>query len=155
MIATWRIILAIFVLAAMFSTMVICTLGFPTTSTKLLCCFSLIYWCWYSYWCWLTSLMVPRVHVALRLRLNKLWKNLCWYLQVYGLVYIFLATIRKLNIVAWKRKNLKAFLDFILLVSFKFYFIISEDWLSISTKYYLFLWIYVVMIVKKKSIVVS
>jgi hypothetical protein len=51
--------------------------------------FALTYWCWYSYRYGLTTSMVARVHVALALWLKlKLWENLHWYLQVYGLVYI-------------------------------------------------------------------
>src|SRR4051812_20386258 len=76
-----RIFLAIFVPAASSSTMVICILGSPTTSTKLFGHFSLAYWCWYSYRCCLSTLMVARVHVALALRFkSKLWENLHWYL---------------------------------------------------------------------------
>jgi hypothetical protein len=38
-----------------------------------------------------------------------------------------------------------------LLVSFRRYFVIDEDSLCISTMYYLFQWIYMVLIVKKKK----
>jgi hypothetical protein len=97
LVATKRIILAIFVSAATFSTMIIRTLDSPAMSTKLFGYFSLSYWCWYSCRCWLTILMAARVYVALALRFKlKLWENHRWYLQVYGLVSI-LAAFRKVQ----------------------------------------------------------
>jgi hypothetical protein len=112
-----RIILAIFVSAAMSSTMLIRTLDSPATSTKLFDYFAPAYWCWYSCRYWLTTLMAAHVHIALALRLKlKLWKNLLWYLQIYGLISI-LGCLQKS--IYEDLKNL--------LVSFRLYFIIVKD----------------------------
>jgi hypothetical protein len=89
MVVARRIILAIFVPAAISSIMVIHILGSPTTSTRLFGLFSLEYWCWYSRRCRLIILMVVCVHVALALRLkSKIWEHLYWYLQVYGMIFV-------------------------------------------------------------------
>jgi hypothetical protein len=89
LVAVRKIILAVFFPAATSSTMVIRTLDSPAAAIKLSDYFVLTYWCWYSCRYRLTTSMATRVHVALALRLElKLWKNLRWYLQIYGLVSI-------------------------------------------------------------------
>jgi hypothetical protein len=50
--------------------MVIRTLGFSATLTRLFGFSSLEYWCWYSCQCGMIALMVACVHVALALRLK-------------------------------------------------------------------------------------
>jgi hypothetical protein len=54
---------------------------------------------------------------------------------------------KKYKIMSWKKKKFEDLED--LLVSFRFYFVIDEDSLCISTMYYLLLQIYMVLIVKK------
>jgi hypothetical protein len=55
----------------------------------------------------------------------------------------------KYKIISWKKKEFEDLKD--LLVPFRFYFIIAEDSLCISTMYHLLLYKYnVVLIVKKK-----
>jgi hypothetical protein len=98
LVAARRIILAVFVSTATSSTMMIHTLGSPATSIKLSGYFTLTYWCWYSCRCGLTTSMVARVYIALALRLKlKLWENIYWYLQVYGLVSILGCLFRKVQ----------------------------------------------------------
>jgi hypothetical protein len=112
MVATRRIILAVFIPAATFSTMVIRTLESPATSTRLFDLFSLEYWCWNSCRCWLIILMAACVYVALTLRLKfKLWNHLHWYLQVYDMIYTI---IFWLPIVLWKKMSLKRLACFLL-----------------------------------------
>jgi hypothetical protein len=62
----------------------------------------------YSCRCGLTNLMVARVHVALALRIKlKLWENLYWYLQVYGLISILSCLQKSTRLCHGRRKNLK------------------------------------------------
>jgi hypothetical protein len=138
MVAARRIILAIFIPAAMSSTMVIRTLGSPAASTRLFGLFSLEYWCWYSCRCWLIVLMVACVHVALALRLK--YKNMgapllvfagIWY-DIYAI--IFWLPSEKYEIVSWKKKSLK--ISKISSFSFRLYFVIVG---VSSTMYYLLL----------------
>jgi hypothetical protein len=99
LVAARRVILAIFVPTATSSTMVICTLGFPATLTRLFGFSSLEYWCWYSCWCGMIILMVACVHVALALQFKlKKRENHYWYLQVYDLIYVPLSF-------GWLQKN--------------------------------------------------
>jgi hypothetical protein len=121
-----KIILAAFVSAATPSIMVIHILDSPTTLTKLFDYFSLAYWCWYSCRCCLTIIMAAHVHVALALRLKlKLWENFHWYSHVYGLVFIFLKSTWLCH---WRKKSLKTFKTFFLLL----YFVIVEIGVSLS-----------------------
>jgi hypothetical protein len=77
LVAARKIILAVFVPAAISSTMVIHTLDSPAATIKLSSYFALTYWCWYSCRYGLTSSMATHVHVALALRLElKLRENL-------------------------------------------------------------------------------
>jgi hypothetical protein len=85
MVATRRIILAIFISAATSSTMVIRTLGSPTASTRLFDHFFLEYWCWYSCRCWLIILMATCVHLALALRFK--YKNMGAPLLVFASIW--------------------------------------------------------------------
>jgi hypothetical protein len=48
MVVAGNVILAIFVMAATSSIMVICALSSPVTLIRLFGYFSLVYWCWYS-----------------------------------------------------------------------------------------------------------
>jgi hypothetical protein len=51
--------------------------------------------------------MVTRVHVALALQLKlKLWDNLRWYLQVYGLV-LFGCLLKNTRLCHERKKSLK------------------------------------------------
>jgi hypothetical protein len=111
MVATMRIILAIFIPDATSLAMVIRTLGSPAASTRLFGLFSLEYWYLYSCRCWLIILMAACVHVALALRLK--YKNMGAHLLVFvGIRYdiyaiIFWLPSEKFEIVSWKKKSLK------------------------------------------------
>jgi hypothetical protein len=131
-----RVILVIFVPTATSSIMVIRTLGFPATLTRLFGFSSLEYWCWYSCRCGMIVLVVACVHVALALRLRKkkgeplslftgLWFDIC--------AIIFWPASGKYKIVSWKKKSLKA--SKISSFFLGLYFIIAEDSLYISTMY--------------------
>jgi hypothetical protein len=138
MVAARRIILGIFIPAAMSSTMVIHILGSPAVLTRQFGLFSLEYWCWYSCRCWLLVLMAACVHVALALRLK--YKNMgapllvfagIWY-DIYAI--IFWLPSKKYEIVSWKKKSLKILK--ISSFSFRLYFVIVG---VSSTMYYLLL----------------
>jgi hypothetical protein len=70
LVAARRVILAIFVPTATSSTVVIHTLGFTATLTRLFGFSSLEYWYWYSCRCGMIILILAFVHVALALRLK-------------------------------------------------------------------------------------
>jgi hypothetical protein len=70
-----------------------------------------------------------------------------WYFQVYGFCIYHRLSPETYKIVSSK-KEFEDLKD--LLVSFGLYFVIFEASLCISIMYYLLLWIYVVLIVKKK-----
>jgi hypothetical protein len=136
MVPARSIILATIFSTATSSTMEIHTLDSPAMSTKLFGYFALTCLCWYSCRCWLTTSIAARVHVVLALRLKlKLYEDLCWYLQVYGLV-LFSCLLKNTRLYHRRRKNLKTSK---ICSFFRLYFVIAGDSLCISTMYYLLL----------------
>jgi hypothetical protein len=106
-----RMFLANFSPGATSSIMVVHSIVLPTMLTMQFGYCFLKYWWWY-YGCWFITFMVERMHVALTLRLIKLWENIHWYLQVQDYVM--------------KERKIKDLEDFLL--SFRlYYFVINED----------------------------
>jgi hypothetical protein len=106
MVSTRRIILTFFVPATTSSTLEIRTLGSSATSTKLIGCYSLTYWCWFSCRCWLIILMVACVHTTLELRLKfKILENYFVGIYRFMVCLLSLTIFRKVQDCVWEEKR--------------------------------------------------
>jgi hypothetical protein len=118
MVVTRMFVHAIFIPTATSSTIVICALDSPTTSTRLFGCFSLEYWCWYlpmviDYFNGCAR--VRRLGIATQI---KIMGEPSWYFQIYDFVSIFGCLPEITRLCQGKRKSLKTSKIFLFLSYF-------------------------------------